>query len=105
MELPSIIAFANEKVKKEWNDAISKDDKLSKSLLKAKEDLQKNAYAGQQIKKDLIPKKYKHYSNLWRYELVDAWRLIYSIGRDQVQVLSIVLEWGSHKEYDRLFGY
>ena len=43
--------------------------------------------------------------NLWKYDLPRGWRLMYSVARDEVIVISIILEWLPHKEYERRFGY
>jgi hypothetical protein len=55
-----------------------------------------------------MPKEYiKKYGieNLWKYNLPNAWRLLYSVARDEVMVISIVLEWLPHKKYERRFKY
>lgn len=49
-------------------------------------------------------KKYK-VKNLWKYNLPDAWRLIYSIEQGQLLVIAIVLEWMDHTNYERKFKY
>lgn len=69
--------------------------------------LKKNAFSGLQIPKRIIPKEYLKYGidNLWKYNLPNAWRLLYSIGKEEVQIISIVLEWMDHKEYERRFHY
>lgn len=58
--------------------------------------------------KKQIPEIYvKKYGidNLWKYDLPRAWRLIYSVARDEVVIITIVLEWFSHKEYEKRFNY
>ena len=44
-------------------------------------------------------------TNLWRIELSNYWRLIYTIQSNEVEVLDFVLDIIDHKEYDRKFGY
>ena len=39
------------------------------------------------------------------YDLPKGWRLIYSVTRKGVEVLSIILEWFDHKNYERRFKY
>ncbi len=34
-----------------------------------------------------------------------GWRLIYSIGREEIKVISLILEWLTHKEYEKRFKY
>lgn len=111
MKQQSRIQFANEKVKKAFeelkNCKICEKD-LYKHLVRAFKDIEENAFCGIQVQKRLIPKGYiKKYGikNLWKYNLPDAWRLIYSIEANEVLVISIVLEWIDHKEYERIFGY
>ena len=81
---------------------------LYKWLSRAMDDLAQNSFCGIHIQKKLIPKEYvKKYDidNLWKYDLPIGWRLIYTIKKEEVLVVSIILEWFDHKEYDRRFGY
>ena len=109
--MKSQINFADERVKKnveELKNSKTESKKLYKWICRAFEDMEENAFCGIQISKKLIPKVYfeKHgIDNLWKYNLPNAWRLIYSIKNGQVRILSIILEWMSHKEYERRFGY
>jgi hypothetical protein len=103
--------FINKKVQEAYEElekgkAVEKE--LHKNLKRAFKDMAENAFCGIQIPKRLIPKEYlKKYDidNLWKYNLPDAWRLLYSIRRDQVIVIAIVLEWMPHKEYEKKFKY
>ncbi|MFH1752156.1 MAG: type II toxin-antitoxin system RelE/ParE family toxin [archaeon] len=98
MILPSKIKFADEKVKKafeELENNTTEDKQLYKFLNQAFENLEENAFAGIQIPKKQIPKTFfREYgiNNCWKYNLPNAWRLLYSVGRDEVIVVSIVLE-------------
>ncbi len=111
MILPSKIRFVDPKVKKafeELQNSKTEDKKLFAFLERAFKDVEENAFCGIQISKRQIPKEYLQkygIDNLWKYDLPNAWRLLYSVGREEVAVVSIVLEWGSHKEYERKFGY
>jgi len=109
--MKSQIKYAEEKVKKSLEELkISKteDQKLYKWINRAMDDLEENAFCGIQIQKKLIPKVYiEKYGidNLWKYDLPKGWRLIYSVVNGDVQILSIILEWMCHKDYERRFGY
>jgi Txe/YoeB family toxin of Txe-Axe toxin-antitoxin module len=112
MELNSEVKFGDEALKKAYHelaDGKFEDKQLKEWLDRAAADLKKNAFSGIQIPKRLIPKEYQDkfgpLTNLWKYNLPNAWRLIYTIKRDEVVVLSVVLEWMDHKEYERRFGY
>ncbi len=107
----SRVVFADEKVKRAFEKlegSKTEDEKLLKWLNRAFDDLQDDAFCGIQVPKKQIPQEYlKSYEidNLWKYNLPNAWRLMYSVARDEVIIISIVLEWLPHKEYERRFGY
>lgn len=65
-------------------------------------------FCGIQVPKRLIPKVYctKYgIDNLWKYNFHKNWRLMYSVAGDGTQLVTLVLEWLPHKEYERRFGY
>ena len=108
----SKIVFGNKKIKAQFEklkDSKTEEKKLYKWLIRALEDLEKDAFCGVQIPKRLIPKEYikkfGQLDNLWKYNLPNAWRLIYTIKNNKVVVLSIILEWIKHSEYERRFKY
>jgi Txe/YoeB family toxin of Txe-Axe toxin-antitoxin module len=109
--MKSDIKFADEKVQKnfeELKNSKTEDQKLYKWICRAFEDLEENAFSGIQISKKLIPKVYfekYNIDNLWKYDLPTGWRLIYSVTKGQICILSIILEWMSHKDYERRFNY
>jgi hypothetical protein len=84
-------------------------DAQGRKLLWWRDRLAQDPTVGESIRKGLIPKALiRRYAvdNLWRLELPDAWRVLYTIaakpGRGpEVFILRIL----THKEYDRLFGY
>lgn len=81
---------------------------LYKFLDRATDDLKKDPECGIKIPKRLIPKVYiQKYGidNLWKYNLPNAWRLIYSISGNEVEIMTILLEWFPHDEYERRFHY
>ena len=111
MNLPSKIQFADEKVK-EAVEELKKYDKDEKGLYRylsdAFREIEENAFCGIQIPKRLIPKEYAQkykVHNLWKYNLPDAWRLLYSVENQEIVVVSIVLEWMDHKTYKKKFKY
>jgi len=106
---PSKVIFADNKIEKEF-EKLDDVDELKKYLKRAIRDIQINAFCGIQFPKRLIPKEYiQKYGvkNLWKYDLPDGWRLIYSITTPtKIQIVSIILEWfTSHKDYERRFNY
>jgi hypothetical protein len=58
MKLPSKIQFADNKVKKAFEQLKSIDNKFYNHLARAFKDIEKNVFCGIQIPKKLIPKAY-----------------------------------------------
>jgi len=111
VKLPSDIRFADESIKEAFYKLEKGDDserELFKFINQALDNLEENAFCGIQIPKRLIPEEYiKKYGakNIWKYDLPKAWRLIYSIVNDEIVVVSLVLEWLDHKNYEKRFKY
>ncbi|MBI2106657.1 type II toxin-antitoxin system RelE/ParE family toxin [Candidatus Woesearchaeota archaeon] len=111
MKLPSTTRFADDKIKEAFYKLESGDDserELFKLLNQAIDNIEENAFCGIQVPKRIIPDVYiKKYGikNLWKYDLPRGWRLVYSIVNENVVVVSIVLEWFNHKDYEKRFKY
>ncbi|MFH1365530.1 MAG: hypothetical protein ABIH28_03030 [archaeon] len=70
--------------------------------------MKQNPFAGDQIPKKLIPDKYcKKFDvgNVWRIELADRWRLVYTITGNQIEIITFVMDIFNHRDYDKTFGY
>ncbi len=111
MKQPSRVQFADERIKKAFEDLLKSGKECQEmhvQLMRAFTEIEENAFCGIQVPKKLIPKYYikkYHVHNLWKYNLPGAWRLLYSIESDGLIVISIVLEWANHKGYERRFRY
>jgi Txe/YoeB family toxin of Txe-Axe toxin-antitoxin module len=108
---PIYVAFANKKLEHDF-EKLKKEKFENKNLYisiqRAIEDLKKNPKCGTKIPQTLWPKTYVksyHITNLWKYNLPKSWRLIYTIAEDKVMILNVILDWYSHKKYERKFGY
>ncbi len=105
---PSKVVFANEKVEKEFY-SLDANDEIKRHVKRAIEEIRKNAFCGIQLPKRLIPKEYVQkygVNNLWKYDLPDGWRLIYTITTpNKIEIISVILEWFDHPNYERRFGY
>jgi Txe/YoeB family toxin of Txe-Axe toxin-antitoxin module len=105
------VAFISEKIKKEFEslkEGKFEDKKLYEFISRAINDLKKNPSCGIKIPKKLWPKEYfqgGNITNLFKYDLPNSWRLIYTIKEDEIRIVNIILEWFSHKEYEKRFGY
>lgn len=108
MQLLSNAQFAEDKLRIAFENLKDSDQELYFHLAEAIKNIENNAFSGIQIPKRLIPKEYmKNYNirNLWKYNLPNGWRLMYSIESTGIIVVSIILEWLTHKEYERRFKY
>jgi Txe/YoeB family toxin of Txe-Axe toxin-antitoxin module len=111
VKLSSDIRFADKNIQNALYKLEEGDDsekQLYKFINQALDNIEENAFCGIQIPKKLIPKEYilkYEVKNLWKYDLPKGWRLIYSIVNDEILVVSLVLEWFNHKEYERKFKY
>ena len=105
------VAFISKKLKEEFEslkEGKFEDKQLYKFITRAIEDFKQNPTCGIKIPKKLWPRHYiKIYriSNLWKYDLPNAWRLVYTVKADKVTILAVVLEWFDHKSYERRFKY
>lgn len=105
---PSKIKFISEKLEENFK-TLDESDPIKKAIKRAIIDLQRDAFFGIQIPKRLFPEEYVikyKINNLWKYDLPNGWRLLYTItSENQVEIVSAILEWFNHKEYERKFHY
>jgi len=105
------VAFITQKLKEQFQhlkEGKFEDQQLYKFINGAIDDLKRNPICGVKIPKKLWPKEYiQKYSitNLWKYGLPNAWRLVYTIESDEIKIVSIILEWFDHKDYEKRFNY
>lgn len=81
---------------------------LLRSINRVRDLLKQNPFLGDQVKKDIIPSKYilkYEVDNLWRIELADRWRLVYTITGNQIEIINFVVDIFNHRDYDKVFGY
>lgn len=115
-----IIKLSNEadKVYQDLNKAVGEEkmkgvessfyQTLLRSINRVKDILKQNPFAGNQVPKSQIPRKYVlkyDIDNLWRIELADRWRLIYTITGNQIEIINFVVDIFNHRDYDKAFGY
>ncbi len=102
--------FASQKVKEDYEKLKNSQEyaDLFKFVSRALVDIERDHHCGIQMQRNLIPREYiRKYKidNLWKYDLPGAWRLLYSVAGDKIEVMAIILEWLDHKNYERKFGY
>ncbi len=103
----SKLKFINKELEKAFIE-LPENDPIKKALRRAFESIKEDFQAGEYIPKNKIPESYlKKYgiNNIRVYDLPFAWRLMYTItGSSEIGIISIVLEWMTHKDYEHLFN-
>jgi hypothetical protein len=109
--MKSAVYFADEQVQQTFLNLQSgraEDKEIFNQLNTAFDMIAMDPFCGIQVPKRLIPRVYitKYgIENLWKYNFLKNWRLMYSVAGDGTQVVTLVIEWLSHKEYERRFRY
>lgn len=105
------VRFVDESLKHAYDDLRTgrgEEQEICKLIENAIIVLKQDPFAGELTKKSLIPKYYiQKYGvdNLRKYKLNKNWRLVYTLTGTDVLVVSIILEWYDHKEYEKRFGF
>ena len=90
------------------------DSKTECMILKAVKQkielIKANTHYGDPISKNLIPIEYKKkygIRNLFRVELPNFWRMLYSLteGDTKIEIVAFVLDIIDHRDYNKKFGY
>ena len=96
------------KFEKEKGITNSENQKLIKSIEEKVERLKYAPDSGIQIPRKLFPAKYLvkyQINNLWKMNLFNYWRIVYTLRGDKLEVLCIVLDLIDHPDYNEIFGY
>ena len=89
----------------------SKSERTMLNAVNRKVELIKsNPHYGNPVSKNKIPLEYvKKYgiTNLFRVELPDYWRMLYSLtdSETKIEIIAFVLDILGHKKYGKKFGY
>ena len=90
----------NSKIEQTILNAVNKKSELIKI----------NPHYGNPIAKNKIPNEYREkygITNLFRVELPNYWRMLYSLidNENKVEIIAFVLDIIDHQKYDKKFGY
>ena len=105
------VRFADSSLKRSFEDlrdGRGEEQEIYALVEKAIQVLNQDPFAGEIVKKSLIPKYYIHkygIDNLRKYRLNKNWRLVYTLVGTELLIVSIILEWYNHKEYEKRFGF
>ncbi len=103
-----LLRYADEKIKKDFEKLKSRDETFLRHLKNAIENIKEDPVCGIKLSKKLIPKEWiKKYAinNLYKYNLPNSWRLLYSLTGNEIEIIAIVLGCFNHKNYERKFNY
>ena len=105
MTNPSKVFFNDAKLKNIFN-LLPNEDPLKKGIIKAIENIKKDCNVGEIVKKDsVILQNYKKkygIKNIRVYDLPLAYRLMYTVTPLDIEIISIILDWKNHKDYDKM---
>ncbi len=108
MSAPSKVVFIDDQLENAFN-SLSDNDPTKKALIRAIQNIREDFQAGEYIPKNKIPQEYlRKYkiNNIRVYDLPFAWRLMYTItGSSEIGIISVILDWMDHKDYERLFKF
>jgi Txe/YoeB family toxin of Txe-Axe toxin-antitoxin module len=85
-----------------------RDLSMLKAIMRNIEIIKKNPFYGDKLSKKLIPKEYiKNYDadNLYRIELPDFFRMLYTLKDDEIEIIAFVLDIVDHKKYNKKLRY
>ena len=106
MTTPSKVIFIDDQLENAFNN-LPDNDPIKKAIIRAIQNIKEDFQAGEYIPKNKIPEGYlKKYgiNNVRVYDLPFAWRLMYTItGSSEIGIISVVLDWMNHKDYEKLF--
>ena len=99
------VVFLNEEVERLF-ETLSDDDPLKKGIKQAIKEIGENCQAGEHISPNSILsenclRKYGA-KNIRVFDLPLFYRLIYSIAPNEIEIISVILDWPDHKKYDKL---
>ena len=109
--MKAIVFFIEDRVKQRFYSLEhgTREEQHLFSVIQATIDkIKENPFSGFQVPKKQIPKIYlKKYGidNLWKIDLSSSWRLVYSVASNNEGIITLIIEWFDHQEYERRFRY
>lgn len=106
-----IRVFLKGQAKEAFIELKERNDKEAQSLVRSIERvieiLKQNPQFGDPIAKDKIPDEFKKegITNLYRAELSNFWRMLYTLEGTKIEIFVFILNITDHPTYDKIFGY
>jgi len=108
MTTPCKVKFIDDELEKAFN-TLSDEDPIKKAVIRAIQNVKEDYQSGEYIPKNKVPEAYlKKYgiNNVRVYDLPFAWRLMYTVtGSSEIGIISVILDWMNHKDYEKLFRF
>jgi len=86
----------------------SENQTILRSVKRVIEWLKNNPFYGEQIEKSKFPECYKKdydITNLWRIDLANYWRLVYTVRSNEIEIICLILNIYDHEKYNKIFKY
>ena len=105
------VGFGDESIYKAFLELQSgkfEEKKLASFIQNAIDELKEDPFVGVAIPQKLWPFEYVRrfaITNLRKCNLPRGWRLVYTIRGNEIEIISVILEWFPHKQYERRFKY
>lgn len=105
------VVFAEKELRKAYEDLKNgkyEEKELADRIDRAIALLKLYPFRNIKLPQELWPEQYtRKYGirNLYKCNLSGGWRLIYTVESSKIEIVSILLEWLDHTEYNRRFGY
>ena len=110
-ERQKFVGFADEVVREAYDKlehGRTEEKEIRAQIDEAIDDLKEKPQMGIRVPKTVWSKIYiQKYgiTNLRKINLRSGWRLLYTIRGNEIEIMSVLLEWMAHKEYERRFKY
>lgn len=105
------VAFIDQSIKDSFEklkNGTFEEQELANEIIKAIDFLKENPKKGIVVPTKLWPKEFIQkfqIDNLRKYDLPNAWRMLYTLHGNDIEVIAVIIEWNRHKIYDRRMGY
>ncbi|MBU1201091.1 MAG: hypothetical protein KKA51_01205 [Nanoarchaeota archaeon] len=108
--MKKIVVILSESAQEIYSGLGKKNQMIFRSVNNKIEILKEKHVYGQAIRKKLFPKEYKakyDITNLFRVQLSNFWRMIYTLiaSESKEEIIILIIDIINHEEYNKKFGY
>lgn len=105
------VEFYDKGTEKAYYEVKKNDPDLFRFIDRATDDIKKNPHVGEYIPLGSLPATFfKQYPGIkgmpvFKYELPKAWRILYAVANNKIEILAILLKVCDHKDYEKVMRY